>query len=313
MKHINIKAVAQLTGINANTLRAWERRYEILTPDRDKDGRRIYSGKDVEKISLLWSLVQEGHLIGTLAGLSHVKLKELNHQHKSKGLHISKEVKPKQYEHLNQIILALKSFDLIQVQTVLQHTRFDLSPRLIVTDLILPLLTQVGELVAESKLSISQEHLLSSLLRDYLGQIYQSLSPYDYKTKNKTQRVALTTREGDLHEFGILLAAILCRINNIETFYFGPNMPANDLVEACRNFKIDTIVLSFAKLPPSKEFISPEKYLQTLDEKLSSKVKILTGGGLSSNFVIKNKKRQVINFSSLMDLDNFLIAENRLV
>lgn len=314
MKHINIKAVTQLTGINANTLRAWERRYNILSPDRDQDGRRVYDKKDLEKVNLLWTLVRNGHLIGTLAGLNVSQLKALNSEHEN--LNQSEDLKPvmtsedSKHKHLNQIIKALKEFDLDQVQAVLQSTRFDFSPRLIVTDLVLPLLREVGELVSESKISISQEHLISSLMRDYLGQIYQSLTPYDYKVKLKSKRIALTTREGDLHEFGILLAAILCRINNIQTFYFGPNMPANDLVEACHNFKIDSLILAFAKLPENKEFITPEKYVQTLDKKLPVKIKIFTGGGLSSTLKIQNEKRQVINFSSLAELDKFLIADN---
>lgn len=309
LKNINIKAATQLTGINENTLRAWERRHKILAAERDQEGRRIYSLKDIEKLQLLSSLVKKRHLIGNIAPLSLQQLKVLDDQagptNHPTASPIQNSASP-QTDYMSEIIEALKKWDLGQIHSSLQNARFNLSPRIIITNLVLPLMQEVGKLVAESKLRISQEHLLSSFMRDYLGQLYQSLSVNENQLKLKSKKIAVTTREGDLHEFGILLAAILCRINGHVVYYLGPNMPAQDLAEACEDFKVDLVVIGLASLPPKKEVISANQFLKKLDENTPKKLTILCGGTSDIDPSQIKSGRKLIKFSSLQDLDQFL-------
>jgi MerR family transcriptional regulator, light-induced transcriptional regulator len=309
---MNIKAATQLIGINENTLRAWERRYKVLAPARDPLGRRIYTQKNIEKLNLLWSLVQKSHLIGNLVHQSTTQLKALNRQvlstnQVSKVQNLTEDVFEK--KHLRKIIEALKNFDLTQIQSSLQSSRFELSPKTMLTQLVLPLIQEVGKLVKDSKLKVSQEHLLSSLLRDHLGQLYQSLSPFELR--NKYKRLVLTTREGDLHEFGILLAAILCRINGHEAFYLGPNMPVQDLAEACENFKIDEIILGLASLPKEREIITTNLYLKKLDQKTPQRINIICGGNSSIDEKSIKSGRQFTQFSTLEELDEYLNSSQK--
>jgi methanogenic corrinoid protein MtbC1 len=312
MQNMNIKVVIQMTGINENTLRAWERRYKVVVPERGTDGRRLYSKKDVDKILMLWKLVQKGYLIGTLAGMTLPQIKKLEldartSENQSQTSALSKDAGVLiEQVHLNTILDSLNKFNLESIQYSLQKARFELSPQAIISDLILPLLREVGIRVAEGQLSIAQEHLLSSLLRDHLGNLYQSMSPYDYKKKLKSGKVLLTTREGDLHEFSILLAAILCRIHGFETYYLGPNMPVDDLAQACEQFKIDTVILGLASLPNQQEIISASDFIKRLDQLAPRKIQFLCGGTSKvSNSAIKSG-RKLLNFSSIRDLDKFL-------
>ena len=309
MKNINIKAVTQLTGINENTLRAWERRHTVLAVLRDNDGRRIYSIKDIEKLRLLWSLVQKGHLIGNIAPHSVMQLKAIDEQKGPTDVSVKTAVSlsnKSEQNHIEEIIDALKSWNLAQIHSSLQSTRFELSPRKIITNFVLPLMQEIGKLVSESKLRISQEHLLSSVLRDYLGQLYQSLSLNENLPSHKMRIVAVTTREGDLHEFGILLAAILFRINGHLVYYLGPSMPVKDLADTCEDFKIDTLVVGLASLPKKNEVISANNFLRKLDKESPKKINIFCGGNVDIKPDIIKSGRQFIRFSSLMDLDQFL-------
>ena len=72
-----IKAVAQATGLTVETLRAWERRYEVVQPSRDGSGRRTYSASDVARLRLLRSATELGHTISRLAQLSEDELAKL--------------------------------------------------------------------------------------------------------------------------------------------------------------------------------------------------------------------------------------------
>lgn len=65
-----IGAVCNLTGISHHVLRVWEKRYSVVQPERQPNGRRLYSESDVRKLSLLKSLVDRGHGIGSIAQLS---------------------------------------------------------------------------------------------------------------------------------------------------------------------------------------------------------------------------------------------------
>lgn len=70
-----IGAVARLTGISPDTLRIWERRYDIVDPQRTPKGGRLYSQQDVTRLAMIKTLVDQGYAISTVANLP---VEELN-------------------------------------------------------------------------------------------------------------------------------------------------------------------------------------------------------------------------------------------
>lgn len=77
-----IGAVARLTGISPDTLRIWERRYDLVDPQRSEKGGRLYSQDDVTRLTLIKTLVDQGHAISTVARLSNQELGARLGQHK---------------------------------------------------------------------------------------------------------------------------------------------------------------------------------------------------------------------------------------
>ena len=77
MTGYRIKTVASVTGVSPELLRAWERRYTVVSPRRTTGGYREYSERDVEKLRLLKSLTARGYTIGELARLSVPDLGDL--------------------------------------------------------------------------------------------------------------------------------------------------------------------------------------------------------------------------------------------
>lgn len=307
---MNLSAVVRLIGINEHTLRAWERRYEAVTPSRDAQGRRFYSDKEVEKIRLLWSLVNEGHSIGLIASHSSAKLKSMLKKTLSP---LASEVRPTNSaadKVLNNIIHSLEKFNLESLHQGLQRARFEMTIKEIVIDLIKPLMERVGQLSEVGELSVTQEHLLSSLLRDYLGNVHQSLSPYDFAARKNAKSVFLTTREGDLHEFNILMGAILANIYQFKTYYLGPNMPAEDLAQSCIRFRPDYLVLGFTNLSPERELVSPQAYLKKLDKLLPRQITFCCGGASDTALSVVSKDRQIIKMNGLADLDQFFASQS---
>jgi DNA-binding transcriptional MerR regulator len=68
---------ARLAGVPVETLRVWERRYGLSSPQRSARGQRLYSEEQVRRLSLIKQLVDQGHPIGALAGLVPAQLREL--------------------------------------------------------------------------------------------------------------------------------------------------------------------------------------------------------------------------------------------
>jgi MerR family transcriptional regulator, light-induced transcriptional regulator len=70
-------AVARMAHLSVNTLRIWERRYQVVAPPATPSGHRLYSLHDVSRLTLLTQLTQHGHAIGTIARLSLADLQTL--------------------------------------------------------------------------------------------------------------------------------------------------------------------------------------------------------------------------------------------
>lgn len=71
-----IGSVSRLTGIPTDTLRIWERRYDVVTPERSGSGTRYYSHADITRLALIKELVEEGNAISTVANLRKEELEE---------------------------------------------------------------------------------------------------------------------------------------------------------------------------------------------------------------------------------------------
>lgn len=71
-----IGAVSRLTGVPADTLRVWERRYAVVTPFRADSGTRLYGPEDVGRLTLIKRLVDRGDAISSVANLSLAQLRD---------------------------------------------------------------------------------------------------------------------------------------------------------------------------------------------------------------------------------------------
>lgn len=81
-----IGAASRITGIPVDTLRIWERRYGVVTPGRSKGADRLYKQEDIKRLGLLKRLVDRGHSIGSIAGLSDTVLEKQLEIHEKEAL-----------------------------------------------------------------------------------------------------------------------------------------------------------------------------------------------------------------------------------
>jgi DNA-binding transcriptional MerR regulator len=235
-----IRAVAKLTGIPIETLRAWERRYHAVTPDRTARGR-LYSEVEVRRLQLLRVAVDVGHAIGQVAGLSDAELEELARTPAASKRPADRGAQSANL-NLQPLLDAVAAFDSETINQELSKLALLLRPADLVHEVVLPLMRLAGENWQNGTFTIAQEHLFSACMRNLLGGMVRL-----HRTGTSTGRVLLTTPVDELHEFGILAAAMLAVAQDFQVTYLGPNLPAQEILATAGKCASDVVAVGIMK------------------------------------------------------------------
>ncbi|MDT8406715.1 MAG: MerR family transcriptional regulator [Methylococcales bacterium] len=221
-----------LTGIKPETLRAWEKRYGLIQPVRDANGHRAYHPEDVKRLGLLAHATRQGHAISKLAHLSYHQLESLLEQ----KAHPGTDFEPL----LQQILEALQHYQTRHCEHLLKRAMIAMPAKAYARDILLPLLVRIGDLWHQKRLTITQEHIFSACVKRIVLSMVNNLSPHP----GEPRRMLFATLTGEQHEFGILLTCLIAADHGLTCQYVGPDLPAEELIEATRWLKPSHIVLS---------------------------------------------------------------------
>jgi DNA-binding transcriptional MerR regulator len=235
----SIKAVTLLTGLPAETLRAWERRYACITPVRSDNNRRHYSQQDLEKLTLLSQLTSSGHTISKIANLNGEALRDLQKQ-----VQVSTQVS--QHPLLEQIIDAVMGYRIDSCERLLKRALVASEPLEYARDILLPALKKVGELWHEDKLSIAQEHMFTCCVNRIVLSMVNNLS----NASENSPAILFATPSDEPHECGILLSCLLSATLQYRCYFLGANLPGKDIAQATHHLRPDIIVIGLVKTPP---------------------------------------------------------------
>lgn len=306
----SIQLASKISGVGVHTIRAWEKRYQAVTPDRNPSGRREYSDKDIERLSLLSELCTLGHTIGKIAALPTAELKILleklgkqadNIEARRNDISVAKS--PVNIEEsLRNLLMALNGYKLDIISHEINKLKLTLTPRQLALEIISPLLNEVGDSVLNGTLSISQEHALSAILKFHMGHMLFRGATIK---STKPHRVLICAPEGDYHEFGILQAALLCNHYNLPYYYLGPNLPVDSLMDAYRSLEGTLILLGSTVVPENKDIEFINKFFETIVKGIGNG-HLIVGGKTHIDRVRLERSKKAQAFDSMRDLDNYL-------
>jgi len=232
-----IRTVANLTGINPVTLRAWERRYNLITPQRTPKGHRLYTEDDVELIKQVLELLDQGISISQVKPL----LEQSPVQQQAAALADAGDVW-KAYQQ--KMLHAVEKFD----EHVLDNTYNDalsLYPVDVVNQrLVSPLLRIIGERWKERETGIVEEHFFSVYLRNKLGARIHHLNQ-----RSSGPLLILACLPGEYHEIGLLLFALATVNFGYRVLVLGSNTPLEQLPKILQLQSSAGIVLSGSARP----------------------------------------------------------------
>lgn len=239
-----IKYVASRTGLTPHVIRAWERRYKALSPQRTASNRRLYTEADIERLQLLHNGVAAGHSIRQLAQLTDQQLRELGRQEVSRwtqpvpteGIE-SNESSPLSYVEAS--LSAVLNLDMSALDSALNQAAINLSPALLIEQVVAPLVQKLGDLWSSGSVKIVHEHMASSAIRSFLGDLLRMAD-----TDQGAPTVIFTTPVGQLHELGALMAAVVAAVVGWRAVYLGPNMPAEEIAHAAEQMQARVVALS---------------------------------------------------------------------
>ena len=223
-----IGAVAELTGVNSVTLRAWERRYGLIQPTRTDSGHRLYSESDVRLIEHVLEQLDGGMPISGVA-----------RQLRTEGFDEAPVLDTWQ-DYRESMIEAVMQFN-EPVLDGIYNEAMSLYPVDIVTSrLVVPLLQELGERWSkQGEGSIAEEHFFSVFMRNKLG------ARFHHRNAHNTGPVIIAAcLPGEMHEFGLLLFALSAHARGYRLILLGADMPLHELPLVLERTQADSIVLS---------------------------------------------------------------------
>jgi DNA-binding transcriptional MerR regulator len=236
-----IRTIASLTGVNAVTLRAWERRYGLVRPVRTPKGHRLYSHQHVERIRRVLALMDRGVPIGRVRDLIDA---EPAAEPATAASHWR--------EPLERMAAAVANFDEAELDRIYEEALSVYPVEQVTRGLLVPLLVHLGERWRDLAGGIAEEHFFSMYLRSKLGARLQ------HRMRNAVgPRVLATCVPGEQHEIGLLLFALQAHAAGLQTVLLGADTPLDEIVIARRRSAARAVILSSC-LQPADGFLSSE-------------------------------------------------------
>jgi MerR family transcriptional regulator, light-induced transcriptional regulator len=233
-----IGTVSRLTGLSADVVRVWERRYEAITPKRSDGGSRLYSDADIARLRRLRQAVELGHAIGQVARLPESELDNLSAR--QRAIVTAKEEEADPYAQTRiRFLEAINRFDVVVADNEISRAATLYPPRVIVKNIVSPILQEIGERWAHRDFGIAQEHIATNLLRNLLSSLFRLYPPDD-----AAETIVLATTAGERHEFGILISALIAATRGWRVVYLGTDLPATEIIRTVKSVRARILALS---------------------------------------------------------------------
>jgi methanogenic corrinoid protein MtbC1 len=278
MEGYNIRTVAQLTGLSAHVIRAWERRYGAVKPARTDGNQRTYSEGDVGRLRLLARAVEGGHAIGRVAALPDARLEQLVSAG-SEPAHTGREVN----EFVKEALDAVWRLNPIELEEVMRRAAEALGHTAAIENVIVPLMDAIGRAWHQGKMRIMHEHMASAVLRSFLGAVLRA-----YETADSSPSVVVATPSGQAHELGALACAVTAASVGLQVTYLGADVPADEIIAAAGHTESRAVILSVVF--PRNMARAREECLRT-QKGLPQGVRLILGGASASALGTENVVR----------------------
>lgn len=213
----NIKAISNMVGIQPGTLRAWERRYQILNPVRNESGHRLYTEEDLRKLKWLTEKVSGGFTISQAVSLLETESSTVGAFEEEGEVDSPQKIR-------DELLTMLLSFEEGKAQDLINHAFSLYSVEKVVIDILGSLLVTVGDMWEKGQITSAHEHYTTQVLKTRISMIFYSLPSNGLLPKAIT-----VCGPNETHEVGLLVFTLFLRRKGFEVIYLGSSIEDKDV------------------------------------------------------------------------------------
>jgi methanogenic corrinoid protein MtbC1 len=222
--HLRIGELSRRSGVSPELLRAWEHRYGLLSPTRSDGGFRLYSAEDERRIAMMREHLERGVSAAEAARLTLAEQAAPEAPALERGI--------------GDLRAALDGFDEGAAQAALDRLLSAFSVELVLREVVLPYLRELGERWERGEASVAQEHFASQVLR---GRLLGLARGWD---RGAGPRAVLACMPGEQHDLGLIAFGLALRDRGWRVVFLGPDTPLDTLTDAAAALRPDAVVLS---------------------------------------------------------------------
>ena len=287
MSIYSIKDLEHLSGIKAHTIRIWEQRYNLFSPQRTETNIRFYSEDDLKLILNISTLRNHGLRISKIVEMSSEEMfnevERFTHESRSYA------------DQIHALTKSMVDLDEPYFFETLNHNIEKYGFDKTMMEIIYPFMNKIGILWLTNAINPAQEHFISHLVRQKIIAVTDQLAQ-----KSDGPLFLLFLPEGELHELGILLANYLLRAQGVRTIFFGQTVPINALEEVYHKLDPDYILTSMTTAPDPSE---TQRYVNNLGTKFKDSHILITGARVVGQDIETSAQMRIIHsFAELNQL-----------
>ncbi|CAM1360024.1 MerR family transcriptional regulator [Tenacibaculum soleae] len=251
-----IKDLENISGIKAHTIRIWEKRYNLLQPQRTDTNIRYYSSSSLQKLLNI-----------VLLNTNNIKISKIALMSDEQIIVNAREIAFKRAvddEAINAFKLAMFQFDKVLFNKTYNKLLHQKTFREIFKNIFMPFLNHIGLLWQTSTLMPAHEHFISNLISQKIQINIENLA---YTTTDSTKTYVLFLPENEIHELGLLYLNYELVLRGFNTVYLGQSLPINNLNYF---FESDTKICFITSLTVMPQTDKVLDYFKKLDEILKN-------------------------------------------
>jgi DNA-binding transcriptional MerR regulator len=252
-----IKDLENLSGIKAHTIRIWEKRYQLLQPQRTSGNIRYYDTESLQKLLNVTLLNNNGYKISKIADLTDDAIVLLARELANKTALVD--------DAINSFKMSMFSFDQSLFNQTYNQLLINKTFRDVFKDVCIPFLDHIGLMWQTNTLTPAHEHFISNLISQKIQinieKIQQSLLVDDSVV------YVLFLPENEIHELGLMYLNYELSLRGKKTIYLGQSIPLNSLDSLMEKFDKINFISSFTVSPTTSKL---SDYLSELSLKLAN-------------------------------------------
>ena len=256
-KSFSIRDMENLSGIKAHTIRIWEKRYNLFSPERTVTNIRTYSLKSLQKLLNIVLLYHNGYKISKIAKIPESEIPVLVREIVAKNSEKSHAI--------NAFKLSMINFDQALFFNTYNSLLAERSFREIFIEVFIPLLNELGLLWQTDTISPSHEHFITNLIKQKIYINTEKLQIIEPTRKDKV--FVLFLPENEIHELGLLFLNYEINLKGYKAIYLGQTMPIENLVDIIKYYE-NVHFVSYFTVSPTKDEI--ERYIENFEKDVNS-------------------------------------------